>query len=155
MPDFASSLSSVQIQRGVGTSTNGAAAFGASINMQTEKLNPEAYAEISSTYGSFNTNRNMLKAGTGLINDRWAFDARLSNITSDGYIERAWVDMKSYYFSGGYYGKKSTLRFITFGGNEKTYQAWNGVYSDYLLTNRTYNELGKYKDADGNTKFYD
>lgn len=155
MPDFASSLSSVQIQRGVGTSTNGAAAFGASINMQTEKLNPEAYAEISSTYGSFNTNRNMLKAGTGLINDRWAFDARLSNITSDGYIERAWVDMKSYYFSGGYYGKKSTLKFITFGGNERTYQAWNGVYSDYLSTNRTYNELGKYKDANGDTKFYD
>ncbi len=155
MPDFASSLSSVQIQRGVGTSTNGAAAFGASINMQTEKLNPEAYAEISSTYGSFNTNRNMLKAGTGLINDRWAFDARLSNITSDGYIERAWVDMKSYYFSGGYYGKKSTLKFITFGGNERTYQAWNGVYSDYLSTNRTYNELGKYKDVNGDTKFYD
>jgi len=155
MPDFASSLSSVQIQRGVGTSTNGAAAFGASINMQTEKLNPEAYAEISSTYGSFNTNKNMLKAGTGLINKRWAFDARLSNITSDGYIDRAWVDMKSYYFAGGYYGEKSTLKFVTFGGNERTYQAWNGVYSDYLSTNRTYNELGKYKDAYGNTKFYD
>lgn len=154
MPDFASSLSSVQIQRGVGTSTNGAAAFGASINMQTEKLNPEAYAEISSTYGSFNTNRNILKAGTGLINDRWAFDARLSNITSDGYIERAWVDMKSYYFSGGYYGKKSTLKFITFGGNERTYQAWNGVSSDYLSTNRTYNELGEYQDINGDTLYY-
>lgn len=154
MPDFASSLSSVQIQRGVGTSTNGAAAFGASINMQTEKLNPEAYAEISSTYGSFNTNRNMLKAGTGLINDRWAFDARLSNITSDGYIERAWVDMKSYYFSGGYYGKKSTLKFITFGGNERTYQAWNGVKTDSLSTNRTYNELGEYQDTNGDTLYY-
>lgn len=155
MPDFASSLSSVQIQRGVGTSTNGAAAFGASINMQTEKLNSEAYAEVSSSLGSFNTNKNMLKAGTGLINERWAFDARLSNITSDGYIERAWVDMKSYYFAGGYHGEKSTLKFITFGGNEKTYQAWNGVPSDLLLSNRTYNELGKYEDADGNTKFYD
>ena len=155
MPDFASSLSSVQIQRGVGTSTNGAAAFGASINMQTEKLNPEAYAEISSTYGSFNTNRNMLKAGTGLINERWAFDARLSNITSDGYIERAWVDMKSYYFSGGYYGEKSTLKFITFGGNEKTYQAWNGVSAENLLINRRYNEIGFYKDENGQDSFYD
>lgn len=155
MPDFASSLSSVQIQRGVGTSTNGAAAFGASINMQTEKLNPEAYAEISSTYGSFNTNRNMLKAGTGLINDRWAFDARLSNITSDGYIDRAWVDMKSYYFSGGYYGKKSTLKFITFGGNEKTYQAWNGVSAENLLVNRRYNEIGYYIDSEGKDAFYD
>lgn len=155
MPDFASSLSSVQVQRGVGTSTNGAAAFGASMNMQTEGLNPDAYAELSTSIGSFNTNKNMLKAGTGLINRQWSFDARLSNVTSDGYIDRAWVDMSSYYFSGGYFGEKSTLKFVTFGGKEKTYQAWNGVFSDNLLTNRTYNELGAYTDKDGNKKFYD
>lgn len=154
MPDFASSLSSVQVQRGVGTSTNGAAAFGASINMQTEGLKPEAYAEISSTYGSFNTNKNTLKAGTGLLPNKFAFDARLSNVTSDGYIDRAWVDMKSYYFSAGYYGEKSTLKFLTFGGNEKTYQAWNGVASDSLKTNRTYNELGEYTDNNGNMQYY-
>lgn len=154
MPDFASSLSSVQIQRGVGTSTNGAAAFGASINMQTEGLSSTPYAEMSSAIGSFNTNKNMLKTGSGLINERWSFDARLSNITSDGYIDRASVDMSSYYFSSGYYGKHSTLKFITFGGKEKSYQAWNGVFSDYLLTNRTYNELGEYKDNEGKVRFY-
>lgn len=155
MPDFASSLSSVQVQRGVGTSTNGSAAFGASINMSTDKLNPTAYAEMSTILGSFNTNKNMLKAGTGLINNQWAFDARLSNVTSDGYIDRAWVDMKSYYFSGGYYGERSTLKFVTFGGNEQTYQAWNGVSKENLETNRTYNEIGYYEDADGNPQFYD
>jgi len=155
MPDFASSLSSVQIQRGVGSSTNGAAAFGASINMVTEGLNPLAYAEISSTYGAFNTNKNRVKVGSGLINNRWAFDARLSNITSDGYIDRAFVDMASYYFAGGYYGNQSVVRFVTFGGREKTYQAWNGVSSENLKTNRTYNEIGFYKDSEGNPQFYD
>ncbi|GAB1415266.1 TonB-dependent receptor [Paludibacter sp.] len=153
-PDFASSLSSVQIQRGVGTSTNGAAAFGASINMQTEKLNPNAYAEISSTYGSFNTNKNMLKVGTGLMNDRWAFDIRLSNVKSDGYVDRSNADLKSYYFSGYYLGEKSSLKFITFGGAEKTHQSWNGVSADSLVSNRTYNELGSYIDDNGYERFY-
>jgi iron complex outermembrane receptor protein len=155
MPDFASSLSSVQVQRGVGTSTNGAAAFGASINMQTEQLQQDAYARISTTLGSFNTNKNMLKAGTGLLADQWAFDMRLSNVTSDGYIERASVDMKSWYFSGGYYGEKSTLKLITFGGNEKTYQAWNGVSVENLATNRRFNELGVYFDDKGKMQYYD
>lgn len=155
MPDFSSSLSSFQVQRGVGTSTNGAAAFGASINMQTEGLNSKSYAEINSTLGSFNTNKNMLKVGSGLINNHFAFDARLSNITSDGYIDRASVDMKSYYFSAGYYNDKTTLKFITFGGKEKTYQAWNGVDSEIMKTNRTYNELGEYTDNNGKTHYYD
>lgn len=155
MPDFASSLASVQIQRGVGSSTNGAAAFGASINMVTEGLNPRAYAELASTYGSFNTNRNMVKVGTGLINDRWAFDARLSNVTSDGYIDRAFVDMGSYYFSGGYFSNNTILRFVTFGGREKTYQAWNGVSRENLETNRTFNEIGMFYNAQGDTAFYD
>ena len=153
-PDIASSLSTIQVQRGVGSSTNGAAAFGGSINLQTELLNENPYAEISSTYGSFNTNKNSVKIGTGLISDHYAFDARLSNVTSDGFIDRAFVNMKSYYLSGGYYSDKTVVKFITFAGNEKTYQAWNGVSGDSLNTNRTYNELGKYTDANGNTKFY-
>lgn len=155
MPDFASSLSSVQVQRGVGTSTNGAAAFGASINMQTEQLNVQPYAEISTTLGSFRTNKNTLKAGTGLMKSGFAFDARLSNVTSDGYIDRAWVDMASYYFAAGYYQPKTTIKFLTFGGKEKTYQAWYGVDPITMATNRTYNEAGRYFDNAGQTKFYD
>ena len=155
MPDFASSLSSIQVQRGVGTSTNGAAAFGASINMQTEGLNTKPYGEISSAVGSFNTNKNTLKAGTGLLSNGFAFDARVSNITSDGYIDRASVNLKSYLFSAGYFSDKTTLKFITFGGNEKTYQAWNGVDSELMKTNRTYNELGEFTDNNGKTQYYD
>lgn len=155
MPDFASSLSSVQIQRGVGTSSNGAAAFGASINMQTETLNKDPYASISTTLGSFGTNKNTLRIGSGLLENGFAFDARLSNIVSDGYIDRASVDMKSYYFSGGYHSANNVVKFLTFGGNEKTYQAWNGVDADSLSTNRTYNEIGKYTDNEGKTQFYD
>jgi len=97
MPDFASSLSSVQVQRGVGASTNGAAAFGASINMQTEALNAKPYGGISSSLGSFNTNKNTLKVGTGLMDNGLSFDARLSNVTSDGYVDRASVNLKSYF----------------------------------------------------------
>jgi iron complex outermembrane receptor protein len=155
MPDFASSLSSVQVQRGVGTSTNGAAAFGASINMLTEGSRAKSYAEIGTTIGSFNTNKNTLKVGTGLMKSGFAFDARLSNVTSEGYLDRASADLKSYYFAGGYYGDKTTLKFVTFGGHEKTYQAWYGVIADSLKTNRTYNELGSYTDVNGKTKFYD
>lgn len=155
MPDFASSLSSVQIQRGVGASTNGAAAFGASINMQTETLNTQPYGEISSTLGSFNTNKNTLKAGSGLMKNGFAFDARLSNVKSDGFIDRSWVDMSSYYFSAGYFKNKTVIKFLTFGGNEKTYQAWNGVDSEILKTNRTYNELGMYTDNNGKIQYYD
>ena len=155
MPDFASSLSSIQVQRGVGTSTNGASAFGASINMQTENLNLKPYGEVSTTVGSFATNKNSVKAGTGLMNNGFAFDARLSNITSDGYVDRAWVDMKSYFFSAAYVGEKSQLKFLTFGGNEKTYQAWYGVSKETMETDRTYNEAGKYTDVNGKTQFYD
>ena len=152
MPDFASSLHSVQVQRGVGTSSNGPAAFGASINMQTEVLNNKPYAEAGITVGSFNTLKNSVMAGTGMINN-FAVDVRLSNIISDGYIDRASVDMKSYFISGGYYGENTLVKFITFGGKEKTYQAWNGV----VLENhtRTYNELGMYTDNKNETKFYD
>lgn len=160
MPDFASSLSSIQVQRGVGTSTNGAAAFGASVNMQTENVSRKPYAEIGSSYGSFNSNRNTLKAGTGLIGNRFAIDGRYSTIVSDGYIDRASVNMRSYYLSGAYLADNTVLKFITFGGKEKTYQAWNGVDLDLvrldpLNYSRSYNELGRYVDDDGNVQFYD
>ncbi len=155
MPDFASSVEDIQIQRGVGTSTNGAGAFGASINIQTQQVQPEPYAETSHSYGSYNTWKNNLRFGTGLINDKFAFDGRLSRIKSDGYIDRAFSDLKSFYFSGGYYGDKTMLKFVTFSGREKTYQAWDGVPEDLLKTNRTYNGIGSYTDENGEEQFYD
>ena len=127
MPDLASSTESIQIQRGVGSSTNGTAAFGASVNLKTDLVSKEAYGEVSSSYGSFNTNKNTLKLGTGLLNKHWALDGRLSSITSDGYIDRASSDLSSYYLSGGYYGKKTVVKAITFAGKEKTYQSWYGT----------------------------
>ncbi|MBI0400699.1 TonB-dependent receptor [Cyclobacterium marinum] len=139
MPDFASSVDNIQIQRGVGTSTNGAATFGASLNIQTDTKKEEAYAETDNSYGSFNTRKHTIKAGTGLINDRWAVDARLSQVTSDGYIDRAFSNLKSYFVSGGYYGDKHVVKVNIFAGAEKTYQAWYGVPENLLATNRTYN----------------
>ena len=139
LPDFASSLESVQIQRGAGTSTNGAGAFGASINLFTDFRNTKAYGETSNSFGSFNTMKNTVKFGTGLIKNKFSFDGRLSKIKSDGYMDRASSDLKSYYFSGQYASGKNSLKFITFSGKEKTYQAWYGVPKDSLKTNRTYN----------------
>jgi iron complex outermembrane receptor protein len=114
MPDFASSVDNIQIQRGVGTSGNGAAAFGASINMQTNTLNNSPYANVVNGYGSFNTWRHTISAGTGLISNRFSLDARLSKISSDGYIDRAYSDLKSLYVSAAFHGKKSLLRFNIF-----------------------------------------
>ena len=141
MPDFASSVSSIQIQRGVGTSTNGAGAFGASVNIQTNKLEEKPYAEVNLSGGSFGTRKVNVLAGTGLLNSHFVLDARLSKIYSDGYIDRAFSDLKSLYLSGGYYTKKSFFRLNVFSGQEKTYQAWNGVPEEFLTTNRTYNSF--------------
>lgn len=142
MPDMASSSQNIQVQRGVGTSSNGAGAFGASINVQTDGLIPNAYAEISSGYGSFNTWKNTVKAGSGLLANNWAFDARLSKITSDGFIDRASSNLKSFFVSAGRYGKKSIFKVNVFSGMEKTYQAWNGISEEMLKAgNRTYNEF--------------
>ena len=141
MPDFASSVSSVQIQRGVGTSTNGAGAFGASINVQTNALQKDPYAEVNGSGGSFNTRRATVQAGTGLLANHFVVDARLSTIASNGYIDRAASDLKSFYVSGGYYNQKSFVRLNIFSGQEKTYQAWNGIPQAILATNRTYNEF--------------
>ncbi|WP_460880838.1 TonB-dependent receptor [Pontibacter rugosus] len=147
MPDFASSVQDIQVQRGVGTSTNGAGAFGASINIQTERVRREAYAETDNTYGSFDTWKNNIRFGTGLINGKFAFDGRLSRIKSDGYIDRASSDLKSLYFSGGYYGDKTTVKFITFSGQEKTYQAWYGTPEALVYGNTT--DLQNYIDRNG------
>lgn len=141
MPDFASSVNSVQIQRGVGTSTNGAGAFGASVNVQTNALQKEPYAEVNLSGGSYNTRRATVQAGTGLMSNHFVVDARLSKIASDGYIDRAASDLRSFYVSGGYYSKKSFVRLNVFSGQEKTYQAWNGVPEELLATNRRYNEF--------------
>ena len=126
MPDFASSVSSIQIQRGVGTSTNGAGAFGATVNVNTNTFHKEPYAELNNAAGSFNTFKNTIKLGSGLINDRFTFDARLSRVSSDGFVDRATSNLHSYYLSGGYFGKKSFIRLNVFSGNERTYQSWYG-----------------------------
>ena len=154
-PDIASSLENVQIQRGVGTSTNGAAAFGATINMQTSTFNPNAYGEYKTAFGSFNTFKNTVLAGTGLINGKFTVDARLSKVSSDGYIDRANADLKSFFVSSGYYGDNTVLKAIIFSGYERTYQAWNGVPSENLETNRTYNSAGEYTDENGVINYYE
>ncbi len=126
-PDLASSINNVQIQRGVGTSTNGAGAFGATINMQTLTLKPKAYAEISNSAGSFQTLKSSVRVGSGLINDKFTFDARLSKIESQGYIDRSSSNLKSFFVSGGYYNEHDIVKLNIFSGIEKTGQAWNGV----------------------------
>ncbi|HWS60055.1 MAG TPA: TonB-dependent receptor [Flavobacterium sp.] len=155
MPDFASSLESLQLQRGVGTSTNGAGAFGASLNMLTDSYSKESKGEISSSIGSFNTNKNTVKFSTGLMNDHFEIAGRLSTLKSDGYIDRASSDLKSYFLQGTYVGNTTLIKAIVFGGTEKTYQAWNGIDAATLETNRTFNPSGIYTDEFGNTRFYD
>lgn len=145
LPDIASSVNSIQIQRGVGTSSNGGGAFGASLNLSTNEFNEKAYGEINNSYGSFNSWKNTVKAGSGLINGHFTVDARASRISSDGFIDRAASNLKSLYFSTAYFNKKSTIRFNYFSGIEKTYQAWNGVPESLLQTNRTYNSAGTEK----------
>jgi len=154
-PDLASSIENVQVQRGAGTSANGAAAFGATINLQTSTFNPDAYAEYKTAFGSFNTFKNTVLAGTGLINGKFSVDTRLSKVSSVGFIDRASADLKSFYISSGFYSENTVLKAIVFSGTEKTYQAWNGVPSDLLSTNRTYNSAGEYTDENGIVQYYD
>jgi iron complex outermembrane receptor protein len=155
LPDFASSLESVQLQRGVGTSTNGAGAFGASLNLQTKSFQEKAYAEISNSVGSFATRKHTLAFGTGLHNN-FEMNARISNIASDGFIDRASTNMFGYFFNANYISEKSQVKFMAFGGKEKTYQAWYGIEDREKLENdRTFNPAGMYTDAFGNVQFYD
>lgn len=155
MPDFVSSVESIQLQRGVGTSTNGSGAFGASLNMLTDSYTKEASAEIASSVGSFNTLKNTVKFSTGLLNDHFEIAGRLSVLQSDGYIDRASSDLKSYFLQGTYVGKTTLLKALVFGGKEKTYQAWNGIDGETLNSNRRFNTAGMYTDEAGNTRFYD
>ncbi len=148
IPDIFSSAGSIQVQRGIGTSTNGGGAFGATINLFTNDFIDSAYGEISNTYGSFNTWRNSIKAGTGLLNNHFTADLRLSRISSDGFIDRATSNLQSLYFSTAYINDKTSLRFNFISGKEKTYQAWYGVPQDLLKTDPTYNPAGMEKPGD-------
>ena len=156
LPDIASSVNDIQIQRGVGTSTNGAGAFGASINMLTGSFNTQPYAGFSGSLGSFGTHKETLRAGTGIINGYWSVDLRLSSIGSDGYIDRASTSLSSYYLQGAYYGDNTTVRLITFAGEEQTYHAWNYATKEEMqLYGRRYNSCGyMYTDADGKAHYY-
>ena len=155
LPDFASSLESVQLQRGVGTSTNGAGAFGASLNMETKSYQEEAFAEIANSFGSFNTRKHTVSFGTGLHNN-FELNGRISNISSDGFIDRASSDMFGYFFNANYVKENTLIKFLAFGGKEKTYQAWYGLEdSEKLRNDRTFNSAGMYFDEEGNMQFYD
>ncbi|MEL1244861.1 TonB-dependent receptor [Flavobacterium sp. DGU11] len=155
MPDFASSAENIQLQRGVGTSTNGAGAFGASLNVLTDAFKHDASGEISNSFGSFNSRKHTVKFSTGLMGNRFELAGRLSNIASDGYIDRASSDLKSYFLQGTYVGTTTLIKALVFGGNEKTYQAWNGIDAATLASDRQFNYSGMYTDAEGNTRFYD
>lgn len=156
MPDFTSSVQSLQLQRGVGTSTNGSGAFGASLNILTDGVSEDAYGEISNSFGSYNTHKHNLKFSTGLLSNHFEIAGRVSVIQSDGYIDRASSDLKSYFLQGAFQDGNTLLKFLTFGGTQKTYQAWNGIEDlDKLENDRTFNPSGMYTDLDGNVKFYD
>lgn len=145
LPDFLSSTNSIQVQRGVGTSANGPGAFGASINLLTNEVQEKAYATLSNSIGSFNSLKNTIKTGTGLINGRYTIDARLSNISSDGYINRSSSKLQSFYVSAASIKEKSSLRLNVFSGKEKTGQAWYGITEEQLNTNRKFNSAGTEK----------
>ena len=151
LPDFTSSIESLQVQRGVGTSTNGSGAFGASINILTDAISENPYAEISNSAGSYNTTKHTVKFGTGKLNKVFELSGRLSKIDSDGYIDRAFSDLKSYFLQGSYAQGNTFIKALVFGGHEKTYQSWYGVSKEQILENRrqnpyTYeNEIDNYK----------
>ncbi len=155
LPDFASSVQNLQLQRGVGTSTNGSGAFGASLNILTDAVSKDAFGEISSSFGSYNTFKNNVKFSTGLLNNHIEIAGRLSLISSDGYIDRASADLKSYFLQAAYKDDNTLIKALAFGGHEITYQAWYGIDKEKLETDRTFNYAGIYTDDDGNIQFYD
>lgn len=153
--DFSSSVENLQVQRGVGTSTNGSGAFGASINILTDAVSREASGQISNSFGSFNSRKHTVKFSTGLMNDHFEIAGRLSNIESDGYIDRASTSLKSYFLQGSYVDENTLIKAVTFGGNNVTYQSWFGIDATTLREDRTFNPAGQYEDENGNTRFYD
>jgi iron complex outermembrane receptor protein len=154
LPDFASSVENLQVQRGVGTSTNGSSAFGASINILTDLISKTPYFENSNSIGSYNTLKNTFKFSTGILNDYFEFSGRLSKIDSDGYIDRSSSDLKSYFLQVNYKKENTLIKALSFGGHEITYQAWNGIDGETLESDRTYNPSGMYIDQSGNIQFY-
>ena len=153
--DLAASMQSIQLQRGAGTSTNGAGTFGASLNMLTERIGSEPYAMLDLAAGSYGTHRETLRFSTGLLGSHWGMQGRLSNIGSDGYISRASTLLYSYFLQAGYFGEKTAVKFITFNGTEKTYHAWDyASRADMERYGRTYNPSGAYTDAEGSTAYY-
>ncbi len=155
MPDLASSLRDIQIQRGAGTSVNGAGAFGASVNMLTDTPSRERSAMVSASYGSFNSNKETIKVASGLIGDHWSADARISHIGSDGYIDRAFSELWSYMGQLAYRNDATSLRLLAFGGKERTYMAWDYASKEEMeLYGRRYNPCGKYTASDGTVAFY-
>ena len=156
MGDFASSVQSMQIQRGVGTSTNGAGAFGATLNMQTENVGMEPFVGIDLSGGSYYSHKETLRFGTGLLGGHWGIQGRLSNIGSKGYLDRASTKLNSYFLQAGWFGDNTMVKFITFNGVEETYHAWNYTSKyEQALYGRTYNSCGEYYDEEGNTRYYD
>jgi len=155
LPDFASSIESIQIQRGVGTSTNGSAAFGGSVNIQTNAASEEASFEINNTLGSFNTIKNSVGFSTGFINDKFELSGRLSRIKSSGYIDRSGSRLNSYFLQAIFRDSNTLVKLLNFAGHEITDQAWFGIDSSKLNTNRKYNPAGEYYDSNGDTKYYD
>ncbi len=155
MPDLASSLRDVQIQRGAGTSTNGAGAFGASINMITDAPSEKPYAELSGAYGMYNTNRETIRVGSGMLGNHWSFDARISHLGSDGYIDRATSQLWSYFGQACYKSYNTQVRLLAFGGKEKTYMAWDYASKEQMEEfGRRYNPCGEYTDSKGKTAYY-
>lgn len=154
LQDFASSIENIQVQRGVGTSTNGAGAFGASVNILTDQFSEEAFGEISNSFGSFGTRKHTVKLGTGLINDHFAFSGRLSNIRSEGYVDRAFADLRSYFLDGVYKDENTLIKALVFGGEEITGLAFFGQNREGLETDRRFNADGQFFDSDGNEQFY-
>jgi iron complex outermembrane recepter protein len=155
MPDFVSSLESIQLQRGVGTSTNGSGVFGASLNMLTDSYSKSASGEIANSIGSFNSRKHTVKFSSGLLNEHFELAGRLSVIKSDGYIDRASSNLKSYFLQGTYVGKSTLIKMLAFGGTEKTYQSWNGIDGETIQNDRAFNSAGLFTDEFGNTRFYD
>lgn len=155
LPDFTSSVESLQLQRGVGTSTNGSGAFGASINILTDAISENASAEISNSFGSYNTRKHTVKFSTGKLNNHIEIAGRLSKIESDGYVDRATSDLKSYFLQASYLDHNTLIKAIIFGGHEITYQSWFGVDAETLANDRTFNPAGIYFDDDGNMFFHD
>ena len=156
LPDFASSVEQIQLQRGVGTSSNGSAAFGASLNLETDKVHSNSFASLSSSLGSFNTIKNTLKFSSGTLNNVFTFSGRISKINTDGYVDRASSDLDGYFFQATFRDENTLIKGIFFGGHEVTYQSWYGIDSAKLSENRTYNPAGEIYDTQGGLRgFYE